>query len=63
MGRFLPFVTVCDFSVLATCYAEFNDRDRPRAGIVTDQIQAAIAYVKGILSGSDSRAFDRFRVV
>jgi hypothetical protein len=29
MGRVLPFVTVCDFSDLATCYAGPNSRDRP----------------------------------
>lgn len=31
MGRFRPFVTVCEFSSLATCYANLNGRDRPEA--------------------------------
>jgi hypothetical protein len=33
MGRFLPVVTVWEFSYLATCYAEFNGRVRPGAVI------------------------------
>lgn len=34
LGRFRSFVTVCDFSALATCYAELRDRDRPKADVV-----------------------------
>lgn len=30
-GRHLSFVTVCDFSRLASCYAELNGRLRPEA--------------------------------
>jgi hypothetical protein len=33
MGRFPPVVTVCEFSSLATCYAESNGRVRLRADI------------------------------
>lgn len=33
MGRIRSFVTVCDFSALATCYAELNARLRPEADI------------------------------
>jgi hypothetical protein len=32
-GRFLPVVTVRDFSPLATCYVEFNGRVRPKTDI------------------------------
>ena len=31
MGRIRSFVTVCEFSSPAICYAELNGRDRPRA--------------------------------
>ena len=33
MGRIRSFVTVCGFSVVATCYAELNGRVRPEADI------------------------------
>lgn len=34
LGRELPVATVSDFSTSATCYAELNGRDLPRAGIL-----------------------------
>jgi len=33
LRRFQSFVTVCDFSALASCYAELNGRLRPTADI------------------------------
>jgi hypothetical protein len=33
LGRFLPFVTVSEFSAPATCYAWSNGRDRPGANV------------------------------
>jgi hypothetical protein len=32
-GRWLSFVTVCDFLTLARCYAELNGRLRPEAAV------------------------------
>lgn len=33
MGRMQSFVTVCDFLLLATCYAEIDGRLRPRGDL------------------------------
>ena len=35
MGRIRFFVTVCDFSAVATCYAELNGRLRPEADLAS----------------------------
>lgn len=43
LGRIQSFVKVCDFSVLETCYAELNDRLRPKAAIqAVDQPESTL---------------------
>jgi hypothetical protein len=46
-GRLLSVVTVCDFSTLATCYAEPNGRVRPKADkqvILCTELSSVVPY-------------------
>ena len=52
-GRLLTFMTVRDFSALATCYAELNGRDRPKADLGTLRF-ASIRHPSLFASVADS---------
>jgi hypothetical protein len=54
----LPFVTVCDFSDLATCYAGPNGRDRPEADVDYTMQRSSVPEKSKSMSSSIDTCFE-----